>query len=117
MTSRWRTAVDPLAATAAATAALMAGLYLGVIAQQGGGPAIWFVTGLVLAAALATHGAFRTARGRRVTLAVAGLILVPFGILGILSIGLPVLVAGVLALVAAARRGPGPATPPQRVAP
>lgn len=76
--------------------------------QQGDRPASWFVALLALAAMLGTYGAARTTVHRPIYLAVAGLIMVVLGVLGILSIGAPILVAGVLMLIAAYRaRGDG----------
>lgn len=99
MTSRF----DPLAALAAAVALLTTGLYLGIISRQGGDGVVWFPAGLLVAAALAGYGTARGAPGRRGALAVAGLLLLPLGLLGLLTIGLPVLAAAALALVAAVR--------------
>ena len=96
---RW----DLVAASAAVIALLMAAAYLALIGAQGGPAALWFVAGLAVSAALAGYGARRAAPRRTPALAVAGAILVALGLLGILSIGLPILAAGVLALIAAAR--------------
>ncbi|MEN3537994.1 hypothetical protein AAH991_22960 [Microbispora sp. ZYX-F-249] len=79
------------------------GLYLGFVAQQDGQVLAWFLGALASGALLAFYGAVRTALWRGLALTVAGVILMVAGILGILSIGLPILGAGVLALVAAAR--------------
>ncbi|GAA2628514.1 hypothetical protein [Paractinoplanes durhamensis] len=93
------------AAASAAIALVMIAVYLGLIAHQDGEPAVWFVAGLAAAALLAAYGAARPAR---LALIAAGVLMLAFGLLGILSIGLPIIVAGVLALVAAGRlRVPG----------
>jgi hypothetical protein len=107
MTPRWRSGWDPLAATAVAIALVMLVFYVALIRQQEDQPAVWFVAGLALAVVLAAYGVNRAAGQRTPALATAGMIMVVFGVLGILSIGLPVLVAGVLALVAAVRSAPG----------
>lgn len=98
---------DLFAAIAAVIALVMLGIYLGLIAQQGGDVAAWFVAGLAAAALLAIYGVARTARWRRPALVVSGTVMAILGFLGILSIGFPILCAGALALVAAARRGGG----------
>lgn len=100
---------DLAAAIAAVIALIMTGLYLGVIAAQGGHVAVWFVVGLVTAAILSIYGAARAAPRRGLALAVSGVLMMALGFLGLLTIGFPILVAGVLALVAAARsRTAGP---------
>jgi len=91
------------AAVAAGLALLMDGVYLWLIHDQGNSPAIWFVAGLAVAALLAGYGALRAAPGRRPALIASAVLLLGLGLLGILSIGLPIVLAGVLAIVAAAR--------------
>ena len=103
MTSGRRNGLDFLAAIAAVIALIMIGLYLGLIAQQGGKVAVWYLAGLALAALLAIYGVARAAPMRVPVLVVSGVMMVVLGFLGILSIGLPILVAGALALLAAAR--------------
>ncbi|SCL53149.1 hypothetical protein GA0070604_2713 [Micromonospora eburnea] len=103
MASRWRDRWDPLPAAAAVIAFVMIGLYAGLIARQGGEVAAWFVGGLTGAALGSVYGVARAAPLRRLALTVSGVVMVLFGLLGILSIGCPILAAGVLALVAAAR--------------
>ena len=94
--SRW-------AAVSAAIALLMNGVYLWLVHHDGNSPAIWFVAGLAVAALLAGYGALRTAPGRRPALVAAGVLLAGLGLLGILTIGLPIVLAGLLAFLAAAR--------------
>jgi hypothetical protein len=103
MATRPRVGWDWAAVTAAVIAALMAGAYVLVIRAQGDPPVAWFLAGLISAAGLSIYGAARTAPWRGVALWMAGMILVVFGWLGILSIGLPILTAGGFALAAAAR--------------
>ena len=105
MVSGRRNGWDLLAAVAAVIALIMIGLYVGLISQQGGQVAAWFLAGLAAAAVLSIYGVARAAPWRGVTLAVSGVVMVVLGLLSILSIGLPILGAGVVALVAAARRG------------
>ncbi|TDC39689.1 hypothetical protein [Micromonospora sp. KC213] len=82
-----------------------------LIRQQGGQVAAWFLAGLAIEAFLSIYGVARAAPGRRSVLAVSG-VMVAFGLAGILSIGIPILGAGVLALVAATRAaGTGAGSP------
>ncbi|GAA1284884.1 hypothetical protein Psi02_32900 [Planotetraspora silvatica] len=94
---------DPLAAIAVLIAVAMLVLYVVLIRQQGGHAAAWFLGGLAVAALLGIYGVAHAAPRRGLALAVSGVVLMLLGILGILSIGLPILGAGVLAVVAAAR--------------
>jgi hypothetical protein len=90
-----------LAAASAAIALTMLVIYLVLIDRQGDRPAVWFVAALAAGVLLAVYGAMR---GRRAALIAAGVLLVALGLAGILSIGLPIIVAGALAIVAAGRR-------------
>ena len=65
--------------------------------------AAWFVAGLAAAAFLSVYGVARAAPRRALALLASGVVMTVLGFLAILSIGLPILGAGVLALVAAAR--------------
>jgi hypothetical protein len=103
MTSEWRNGWDPLAAIPAAIALIMIGLYIGLIGQQGGQVAAWFILGLATATLLSIYGVARAAPRRGLALAVSGVVMTVLGLVSILSIGFPILGAGVLALVAAAR--------------
>ncbi|WP_336216622.1 hypothetical protein [Nonomuraea sp. LPB2021202275-12-8] len=91
-----------LAALAAMIAVLMSIWYVALMAQEGGRPVAWFTGGLVGCAVLLAYGMVRTARRRGTALAIAGVVLIVLGYLALLSIGLPILVAGVLAVIAAA---------------
>lgn len=98
-----RPRVDLLALASAVLTIVMLGVYVGTMRAQEDQPVAWFVALLVIGALGAGYAANRAAPGRGKALPVAGLLLVGAGILGILTIGLPILVAGVLCLVAAAR--------------
>lgn len=102
MASGRRNGWDLLAAIPAAIALIMIGLYIGVISREGDQVAAWFVAGLAAAALLSIYGVVRAAPWRGLALAVSGLVMAVLGFLSILSIGFPILCAGVLALVAAA---------------
>jgi len=100
MGPRWR--VDPAAVVAALVACAVAVGYVWLMRQENDQPAAWFLGGLVVSALLCVYGSARVPM-RRTALAIAGGIMTVLGAVGILSIGLPVLVAGILALMAAAR--------------
>jgi hypothetical protein len=103
MTSRRRDDWDLLALIAAVIGLIMIGLYIGLISQQGGQVAAWFLAGLAAAALLSIYGVARAAPRRGLALAVSGVGMAVLGLLSILSIGFPILGGGVLAMVAAAR--------------
>ncbi|MCU7726920.1 hypothetical protein ODJ79_24605 [Actinoplanes sp. KI2] len=84
----------------------MNGVYLWLIHEQGNSPAIWFVAGLAVAALLALYGALPTAPARRPALIAAGVLLLGLGLAAILTIGFPIVLAGLLAIIAAARTRP-----------
>lgn len=96
--------LDGVALAGSVLALAMLVVYLSVIRQEDDQPAAWAVAALVLGAGAAGYGAVRTAPGRRAALLLAGLGLVVLGVLAILSIGLPILFAGALCLVAALRQ-------------
>lgn len=100
-----------LAAAAAAVALLMIAGYLALIHSQGDEPAIWFIAGLAVGALLAAYAAMSHSSRRRPALLVSGVVLSALGLLGILSVGLPVIVAGVLAFIAAGLHRPEGARP------
>lgn len=103
--ARW----DPFAATASALALTMLVVYLGVIRQQHeGAPAAWAVAALIVGAAASGLGAVLAAPYRGACLGLAAVVLIPLGLLAILTIGLPILVAGTLCIVAAWRPRPAP---------
>jgi hypothetical protein len=95
--------LDPLALLAAAISVVMAGVYVQVVHAQGEQPLAWVLIVLATSALLTAYGAWLSAPHRRVGLIVAGIGLVLLGFLAILSIGLPILVAGAFALWGSAR--------------
>lgn len=98
-----RARIDLWAAGAALVAIAMISLYAVVIIDQSGEPAIWFVSLMAVAIACAAYGSARTLPMRRWVLLACAVILTGLGMLAILSIGLPILVAGGLAWIAFAR--------------
>lgn len=100
---------DLVAAGAAALVVGMLVVYLRLIHQQAGEPVAWFVGALVFGAAAAGYGASTGSPHRDAALLVAGLVLTAAGMLAILSIGLPILVAGALCLLASSRARRAPA--------
>src|SRR5690349_11564967 len=114
MTSGRRNGGDLLAAIAGVIALITIVFYVGLIRQQDGQVAAWFLAGLAIAALLSIYGVARAAPGRRAALVVSGVMMVALGLLGILSIGIPILGAGVLALVAAYRAAGAGAGSPAR---
>ncbi|GAA3463252.1 hypothetical protein ACFFSW_01530 [Saccharothrix longispora] len=98
-----RTGWDGLALVAGLLGATAGGGYLWLIGRQGNDPVVWFPTALVVGVLLAVYGAATAAPARTAALAVSGTVLVVLGLVGIFSVGLPVLAAGVLVLTAGAR--------------
>jgi hypothetical protein len=101
--------LDLLAVGASMVALAMLVAYLAVINSQDEAPAAWAVAVLVLGASGAAYGAVVRAPYRRAALVAAAVVLLGLGLLAILSIGLPILLAGALCLVAATRQRPVPA--------
>jgi hypothetical protein len=90
------------AGVAAAAVAVALG-YVRLMDAQGDTPRVLFLGGLLAAAALAAYAAVRSLPHRAEAIAVSGMFLFPLGILGLFSIGMPMLVAGVFALAFAAK--------------
>lgn len=95
--------IDLLALASALIVLVMLGVYLGIMRGEDDQPAWWFVAALVVGALGSGYGAIAAAPGRIPAVVGAGVLLVGAGFLGLLTIGLPILLAGVLCLVAAAR--------------
>jgi hypothetical protein len=95
--------VDPWAVAGSLLAVAMTGVYVSVVRGQEEDPAAWYVVALSLGALSAGYGALVPAPQRRTALALAATLLMACGLLGILTIGLPILIAGVLVLVASVR--------------
>lgn len=94
---------DPLAVVAALVAASMAAVYVGVMHAQDDQPLPWVLVVLAGCALAAAYGAPLRTRHRRAVLWTTAAALLLLGLVAILSIGLPILVAGGLALLAGAR--------------
>lgn len=78
-------------------------VYAMLMRSQGHAPLLWVIGVLVLAAGLATFGATRAAAFGPGALSISGVLLMMMGVLGVFSIGLPLLLAGVVAIVSAGR--------------
>jgi uncharacterized membrane protein YecN with MAPEG domain len=89
-------------------------VYVLVMRQQGDTPLIWVLGLLGCGALLSAYGASRTLPHRRAALLASGAMLSVLGLLAILSIGLPILVAGVLSVVAASTPRPHRDVPAER---
>ena len=97
---------DLFAIAAAGVAVVMAVIYIWLIRQQGDEPLAWVLGVLLLGAVLAGYGARNTSPHRRTALLSAGLVLTALGVLAMFSIGLPIIVAGILCFISAARTPP-----------
>lgn len=106
-----RAGLDYFAAAGSVLALVMLAMYLLIIRQQEEGqPASWAVAALLVGAGAAGYGARMTAPYRRAALMLGGLALLLVGVLAILTIGLPIMVAGALCLLAVVKQGPAPAS-------
>jgi len=94
---------DLLALSGSVLALAMATMYLVLVYQERGDPADWAVAILVGSGVGAGYSASRQASYRRLVLWLAAIGLMGLGYLAILTIGLPILLAGVLCLMAALR--------------
>jgi hypothetical protein len=110
MKARGRARIEPLALIAAALAIAMAIDYVWLIRQQGNLPLPWVLVLLLAGALLAAYGAVRELPYRRAALLAAAGALTTLGLLALLSIGWPIIAAGLLAL-ASLLRAPQPRAP------
>ena len=83
---------------------VMAVLYVRIIHSQGNDPLPWVLVALGLATVLAFYASTPLASRSPLAMAVAAGLLIIMGVLGIFSIGFPLLVAGAVATAVAARR-------------
>jgi hypothetical protein len=103
MRARTGGTIEPLALIAAILAMGMTVVYVWLIHQQGSQPVLWVLIALLAGALLAAYGALWRVPHRRTALVAAAATLTVLGVLGILSIGLPILASGVLALASVLR--------------
>jgi hypothetical protein len=92
-----------LGVAAAAFAAATAVVYIWLMGGQGDTPRSWFLALLLTGALLAGFGAVVKGRWGRIALVVSAAVLLPSGVLALASIGLPILAAGTLAVLASVR--------------
>jgi hypothetical protein len=102
-----RSAGSWAARSAALLALVMAGVYVAIMREQGDPPVVWFLGALLLGALGAGYGSVPAARHRTGALVLAGLVLALAGLLALLTIGFPVLVAAALCVAAAAASASG----------
>ena len=95
--------VDVVALLAAVIAVTMAGVYVQVMNSQDDDPLAWVLVALAIGAVLSAYGIVRNAPHRRAILTGAAVVLLALGVLAILTIGFPILIAGALALWASTR--------------
>lgn len=94
-----------LVAVSVTLAAADGGLYLWLIRQEDdGGPVWWFVAGLCVVIVLGLGSFLPAVPGRVASLLAGGVVLLALGVLAIFSVGLPLLLAGILMLAGAAMR-------------
>jgi 4-hydroxybenzoate polyprenyltransferase len=96
MKARARARIEPLALIAAALAIAMAIDYVWLTRQQGNLPHPWVLALLLAGALLAAYGAVRELPSRRAALLAAAGALTTLGLLALLSIGWPIIAAGLL---------------------
>jgi hypothetical protein len=99
MTARW----DFLAIAGTGICVVMAITYLAVVDAQGDTPAYWFVVLLVGASCAGLYAARKDSPRRRVVLLTAAVVSFALGVVSLLSIGPPLLVAALCLLVASLR--------------
>jgi hypothetical protein len=98
----WRK-VDLIGSLSAVLAAAMAVVYIQVMQDDGEQPLAWVLVVLLSGTVLAAFASWRPAPHRTTALILAGIELTVLGVLALLTIGFPILIAGALALWAGAR--------------
>jgi hypothetical protein len=93
---------DLMPLVAAGLAVVMAGVYVWLMGVQGDQPRSWFLGALLVGALLSAYGSRPQMPYRRPALLIAAVCLLGVGILGILSIGWPIVGAGALAMLSSA---------------
>jgi hypothetical protein len=98
--------LDLLALSASALAAAVTLLYLFLVATENGTPSWWALCVLVVGIGGAGYAVRLAVPYRRVALVVSAVALLALGYLALLSIGLPLLLAGAFCVAAALRARP-----------
>jgi hypothetical protein len=98
--------VDLTSAAACVLTLVMLAAYLLVLGGQDGSPAMWAVAVFGVAVAGTAYATSLRATYRRPVLVLCAVLLLALGLLAIFSIGLPILVAGLLCIAAVLRQGP-----------
>ena len=99
MTARW----DFFAIAGTAICVVMAISYLAIVDAEGSSPAYWFVVLLVGTACVGLYAARKDSPRRRPALLAAAVVAFGLGVVSLLSIGPPLVVAAVCLLVASLR--------------
>lgn len=81
----------------------MGAAYVWLMDAQGDAPRLWYLALLLAGTLLAGYGAAFEVPGRRLSLALSAVVLLSAGALALASIGLPIVVAGTLAVLAGLR--------------
>jgi len=100
--------VDLLCVAAAVLVFAVVFFYLVLVAQEGGRPTLWAVALLTLCGAGAIYASRRTSWGRRSVAGLSGTVLIFLGYLTLFSVGVPLVLAAALCLVAALKPPPRP---------
>ena len=83
-------------------------MYLVLVALQGARPTLWAVALLTAAGSGAIYASRRTSWGRRSVAGLCGFVLIFLGYLTLFSIGIPLVLAATLCIVAALKSPPRP---------
>ena len=108
MTARW----DFLAIAGTLICVVMAISYLVVVDAQGSTPAYWFLVLLIGTACAGMYAARRDSPRRKAALLAAAVVAFGLGVVSLLSIGPPIVVAAVCLLVASVRAARDPVPGP-----
>ncbi len=95
--------VDWPAALGAAIGLIMLAVYVSIMRQQGDPPLVWVLVLIALGVLGTGYGSVRRALHRGVVLLVSAALLGSVGLLAILTIGVPILLAALLCALAATR--------------
>jgi hypothetical protein len=98
--------VDLLCVAAAVLVFAVVFFYLVLVVQEGSRPTLWAVALLTLSGAGAVYASRRVAWGRRSVAGLSGTVMIFLGYLTLFSIGIPLVLAATLCIVAALKPVP-----------